>query len=775
VTAEARARARGLFAEALQRPHAERAAFVDAASGSDPSLREEVLSLLHSYARSGSFLEDSGAAFECLSDALSAGSILGGFRIVRRIAQGGMGSVYEADQERPPRRVALKIVRAGSSSDAGWRRFELEVEVLARLQHPGIAQIYESGFDSGRPFFAMELIPGARTILEHARELGLGTRERLELFARVCDAVHHAHQRGVIHRDLKPSNVLVDASGQPKVIDFGVARVTEGAAAVTQLTSFGQLIGTLRYMSPEQCSGDPHAIDTRTDVYALGVVLYELLAGRLPYEISQERFLDAARVIRDEPPARLPPQARELRGDVEAILTKALEKSPARRYQSAAELAADLRRHVAGEAIHARPATLGYAFRAFARRHRAFVGGAAAVLLALLVGLAGTAWQMTRARREAQRAGRINDFLVSLLAPYGVVALPDSGSEFASPLIEVTDVLLRAAQTVDVEFADDPESRAEMLDVVGEQLALWYRPEASDVLRRSLEIHRDLHGVDDLRTALCGAWLMLAVANDRDPPELSADEQAIAAVWIEQLATGAPSASDELLQSAIRWAQRSLALPMGPRELLLTACLAAATERFGPDSLEVVRVRSSMLGVLRQAGRTTEAEREARDLIELARAQPHAARLRFGPQLSLSHVLRAQGDLEGALRMANEARDAVMEIEGTPPLVCETHQLIGEILIELGRPEEAVQPLRAAVQWQRKWRGVRRRAWRDAQSALARALEEQGDFEAALDLRQESLESARRVRPPGDPEISLREHELATNEARARAAMPARH
>ncbi|MHC4695580.1 MAG: serine/threonine protein kinase, partial [Planctomycetota bacterium] len=216
---------------------------------------------------------------------------IGQFHIKNVIASGGMGKVYEAIQEHPRRTVAVKVMKQGIASRSALRRFEFESQLLARLRHPGIAQVFEAGtHDDGTgavPYFAMEYIPNARSITAFAKDKKLGTRDRLRLFARVCDAVHHGHQKGIIHRDLKPGNILVDSNGDPKIIDFGVARGTDSDMAVTTLqTDVGQLIGTLQYMSPEQCAADPHDIDTRSDVYALGVVLYELLCDRVPYTVT---------------------------------------------------------------------------------------------------------------------------------------------------------------------------------------------------------------------------------------------------------------------------------------------------------------------------------------------------------------------------------------------------------------------------------------------------------------------------------------------------------
>lgn len=313
---------------------------------------------------------------------------IGRYHIRRLIATGGMGAVYEATQDNPRRIVAVKVMKQGIASRSALRRFEYESQLLARLRHSGIAQIYEAGShhtDTGVvPYFAMEYIPNAKPITQFAEDKKWGTRQRLELFAKVCDAVHHGHQKGIIHRDLKPSNILVDSSGQPKIIDFGVARSTDSDMAVTTLqTDVGQLIGTLQYMSPEQCDADPHDIDTRSDVYALGVVLYELLCGKPPYDLTKIAMHQATRIIREHHPARLSTLNRTLRGDVETIALKALEKERERRYQSADEFGRDIQRYLTGEAIVARRASILYQLRIFARKNRAVFASLAAVFVIL--------------------------------------------------------------------------------------------------------------------------------------------------------------------------------------------------------------------------------------------------------------------------------------------------------------------------------------------------------------------------------------------------------
>ena len=313
-----------------------------------------------------------------------------------------MGTVYEAEQDNPRRTVALKVIRPGLVSPELLKRFSHEAQILARLQHPGIAQVYEAGMgEDGQPFFAMEFIRGM-PLDEYARSRGLDAAARLELLARVCDAVQHAHEKGVIHRDLKPGNILVDETGQPKVLDFGVAHVTAADLLTSaSRTQAGQLLGTLSYMSPEQIAADPAGLDGRSDVYTLGVILFELLAHRLPYQLDQLPVHEVARVIREQEPSRLGSIDTLYRGDVEIIVAKALEKDKTRRYASAGDLASDIRRYLRGEAILARPASALYQLRKFARRNRALVAGVSGIFAALLV---GTVVSIVFALRAAENA-----------------------------------------------------------------------------------------------------------------------------------------------------------------------------------------------------------------------------------------------------------------------------------------------------------------------------------------------------------------------------------
>jgi WD40 repeat protein/predicted Ser/Thr protein kinase len=420
-----RDRVQDLFDRAVALPQEERTAFLDAACADDHRLRTEVQSLLvydALFPESGGdvgILKSPIVPVPAPATSRTESALAHHFpvsieryRVLRRIAEGGMGTVYEAEQDSPRRAVALKVVRRGLASDAFVRRFRHEAQILARLHHPGIAQVYAAGLDDdGQPFFAMELIRGL-PLDEYVCRHSLDLRARAVLLAQVCDAVQHAHEQGVIHRDLKPANILVEESGRPKVVDFGVARAT-GADLLTAagLTRTGQLLGTPNYMSPEQVTAEPESIDRRADVYALGVILFELAADRPPLELEDRPVAEAARLILERDPPALGSIRPELRGDVETIAAKALEKNPARRYASAAELAADLRRWLDHEPIQARPPSALYHFRKFARRHKALVGGTAATVAALVLGMVtstlfaiGEAQQRGAAERNALQA-----------------------------------------------------------------------------------------------------------------------------------------------------------------------------------------------------------------------------------------------------------------------------------------------------------------------------------------------------------------------------------
>ena len=470
-----------LFTATFELSAEQRSAVLAERCDDDPSLRDEVEAMVARHAEDAAVLGTSALGVDAtvLRPAANLeGKRISHYHLKRAIGAGGMGAVYEAVQERPRRTVAVKVMNRGLRSRSSARRFEYESQILGRLRHPGIAQVFEAGtFQENEetvPYFAMEYIPGARTISQYANSTRLSTPERLELFIKVCHAVHHGHQKGVIHRDLKPANILVDGNGEPKIIDFGVARSTDSDMAVTTLqTDVGQLIGTLQYMSPEQCAADPHDLDTRSDIYSLGVVLFELLTDQLPYDVTKSPVHEAVQVVREATPIKPSTIDRTLRGDLETITLKALEKDRERRYASAIDLAQDLRRYLNHEPIQARPPSAMYHLRRFVRRNRPMAFAAAAIVLVLVGGIVATSWQSvlandarelavqardeeadqrTKAETEKALAEAVYEFMHHTLT-----AFPPGHHD-----ITLREVLDGAAATIDGEFPDQPLVEAEV-------------------------------------------------------------------------------------------------------------------------------------------------------------------------------------------------------------------------------------------------------------------------------------------------------------------------
>ena len=473
---------------------------------------------------------------------------IGQFSVRRLIGTGGMGAVYEAMQDNPRRKVAIKVMKRGITSASAQRRFHLEAQLLGRLHHPGIAQIYEAGtWDDGTggvPFFAMEYIAGAKELTQYASDKSLDTTQKLKLFASICDAVHHGHQKGIIHRDLKPGNVLVDRAGNPKVIDFGVARSTDSDLAVTtQQTDVGALIGTLQYMSPEQCEADPDIIDTRSDVYSLGVMLYELLSGKSPYDLGSMAIYDAAKVVREQPATRLSVVSPLLKGDLETIVSKAMAKDPDYRYQSAIELKQDLERYGRGDPISARPLSLSYQVSLLMRRNKPAVVAAGVVAGVLVVATALSIVFALRASSAETRALQAQALTVAELEKARVgqdfqrdILAMSSPRNAQGRTLSTQQILIEACAGIDDRFEGLPELAAETRLMVGELMF-------------------ELQMFDEADRQLNNAIAAIEARQGKDDPRVIGAMAALGRLWTEQ---GRASEADNVSAEALVRAKRAL-------------------------------------------------------------------------------------------------------------------------------------------------------------------------------------------------------------------------
>ncbi len=747
-----------LFHRLVEMPLDERTPCLDEWCGSDASLRSLVLQLL---------ANDDGAMGEFLRTPVINRSLppaqmldampvrVGRYTLVRRIGEGGMGAVFEATQDRPHRTVALKLIKPGYATHQVLRRFQHEAEILGQLQHPGIACIHDAGmaevqYAGGatlqQPYFAMELIRG-QSLIAFADERRLHSRQRLELLATICDAVHHAHQKGVIHRDLKPANILVTHEGTPKILDFGVARFTDSdLQSITMQVGIGQLIGTIQYMSPEQASGNRSELDTRSDIYSLGVILQELLTGKLPHDLQDRSIPEAARIIRDEEPTRLSSVNADFRGDLETITSKALEKDKNRRYQSATELGADIRRYLNDEPIAARPATTLYQFRKFARRNRGMVvAGAAAVfiLVAGVIASSALAVGQHRALQESERQRRIaeavNEFLnEDLLASADPTKEPDRS-------VSVREILDRSSAHIEGRFSDAPRVEAAIRKTLSNTYkALGEFSEARVHAARALDIYR-LTGAPDDRDAIDAANKLAVIernlGREGDAEKLFRESLAVAETRYGN--------EDETTLSIMN----NLALLLERKRQL-----AEAAELLK----HVVEVRGRLLGeeheryrtslnnlalVYASMGRYKEAEPLHLKELELSRRID-------GPEhpdtlLSLNNlaVLYANRDeykkAEPLMREVLEIRSRVLGPDH--PATLDSMDSLGGVLMGLRRFDEAESILKAALAKTEVVHGLENPETLDARDRMVEMYVRSERWDEAEPLNQVSLETRRRV------------------------------
>ena len=567
----------------------------------------------------------------------SPGQTIGGrYKLLEEIGSGGMGVVYLAEQTEPlRRRVALKVIKLGMDTKGVIARFEAERQALAVMSHPNIARVFDAGAtETGRPYFVMELVQGI-PITDYCDTNKLATEERLALFVPVCEAVQHAHQKGVIHRDLKPSNILVsvlDGEPVPKIIDFGIARATsQRLSSSTFVTEQGQMIGTPDYMSPEQAEMSGLDVDTRTDIYSLGVILYQLLTGELPFDPVRLRsggLSEIQKMIREvEPPKastrvgtrkgtrtdaadkrRTDPGSlrRLLRGDLDWITMRAMAKDRTRRYASASELAADVGRHLHSEPVLAGPPRASYRIGKYVRRHRVGVTAAAVALAAVLVGIAGTSIGFVRARRaerkavtEAQTAKQVSDFLVSLFA----VSDP---SESKGNSVTAREILDQGAARIEKDLAGQPVQQARLMTTIGDVYkSLGLYAKAGMMLDKGLALRREALGekspevVDSL----------LSVGDlYRDEGKYNEAEKALERALA--ISEGLPG-RDESQDAQILHSLGILYDTQGqyvPAEADLRRAVAIREKVLGPEHEDVARSLNSLAVILWNEGKYDDAE-----------------------------------------------------------------------------------------------------------------------------------------------------------------------
>ena len=732
-------RVRDLFHSVCELPEPERSTRLADACGDDGALLAEVEALLRYHREEDdddSFGESKlGIGMELIAESVGEGDHvedtprkIGPYTIVRKIGEGGMGSVFEAIQDKPRRKVALKIVRPGLTSREVMRRFEREADVLGHLQHPGIAQIYEAGtakvtMDSGlvieQSFLAMELIDGV-TLTDHTRQQDLNTHDRLTLFAKICDAVQHAHQKGIIHRDLKPGNILVTPQGEPKTLDFGIARLTDAdMAMVTMQTDVGQLIGTLAYMSPEQVLGDSRLLDTRSDVYALGVILYELLTGRLPHDVRNCSVPEATRMIREDDPQPISTLNSTLRGDVATITTKALEKDKECRYSSAAELAADVRRFLVDEPIIARPATTTYLLRKFAKRNKGLVAALCSIAAALVLGLGLASYGFVSASRERDRAldaeaqsEAVTSFLSKTLSS---VDPSEQGRD-----VTVRQILDASAGSIGEEFSDQPLVEARLRHTIGRTyLGLGVFDAASEQLERAKDIRLQRLGLEHTDT----------------------------------LATLTELAEVYRIQERYEQSME-----------LFDRALLASQNVLGADHKATLDLLLTRTQVLEDFDRIDEAEGQIRLVLDrrLVALGPHHADTALTKR-RLGGLLLRRGKYEEAEPLLRAALEYFRANKGrTHPETCESLNAVAGLEEALGRFREAESLFRELVEINREVFGEEHPTYGQSLRSLASNLWESGNYSESEALFREVLAIYENVYGPDHMEVANTLRYLAT-------------
>ncbi len=818
-----------VFHQALaQGTLADRHTFLEQACGGNVELRQRVEALLAAHDEAASFLPlpamDSAPNEAPIAE--GPGTRIGKYKLLEQIGEGGFGIVFMAEQEEPVRRrVALKIIKLGMDTRQIVARFEAERQALALMDHPHIAKVLDGGAtESGRPYFVMELVKGA-SITEYCDQNRLPIAQRLVLFIQVCQALQHAHVKGLIHRDIKPSNVLVtlqDGRPEVKVIDFGIAKATDARLTEkTLFTEFQQLIGTPQYMSPEQAGGSLD-IDTRSDVYSLGVLLYELLTGATPFdpkELRSKAYDEMRRILREvDPPTpstrlhglkdSLPSVAASraieprkldvmLRGELDWITMKALEKERARRYESASALAADVMHYLADEPVVAAAPSRRYRLAKFIRKYRGPVIATAAILTTLVAGMAGTtvgligqSRQRAIAVEQAAVAQAVSKFLSDMFAR------ADPG-KLMGDKVTVVQAMAAAVNELDQgTLRDQPRVEAEVRETIGNTLvALGRFQDAESNFRRALELRRAAGEADHraMTNALNGQaivqrqlgnhsraealWRQALDIARRDP---EGDELRVAGILsnlgltlldqnrLEEAAAIFRDSLDihhrlvpqETLESARVQSNLASALLMQGKindaEPLIRRALEARRRELPPGHPDVADALNNLSEVLRSQGKLGEAEAQVREAVEIARQSLPEGHATIGVWLNnLGSILQARGKLEEAVTQSQEALTVLRQaLPKQHPQIAVALNNLGEQLAAQGKGAEAEPLLREAVAMFRATLPPGHPDIAKGINNLAIVLQGEKRLAEAEVLFRESLELIRKRLPPGHPQLA---------------------
>jgi eukaryotic-like serine/threonine-protein kinase len=825
-------REEAIFAGALQLPPGKRRDYVISACGDDAALLQEILGLIQAHEKGGPLGESAAvpevAALPASPPGLQKGDRIGRYQILQLLGQGGYGAVYVAEQEQPVRRrVALKLIKLGMDTEQVVARFEAERQALSMMDHPNIAKVLDAGAtETGRPFFVMELVRGIK-MTEYCDQNQLSTAQRLELFAQVCRAIQHAHQKGIIHRDIKPSNILVtlhDGVPVPKVIDFGIAKaINQRLTDKLVFTELQQFVGTPAYMSPEQAEMSGLDVDTRSDVYSLGVLLYELLTGQTPFDPAQlaKAGLDAMRrTIREQEPPRpstklstmeagdlttiarqrcsAPPKLiHQLRGDLDWIVMKALEKDRTRRYETASNFARDIEHFLRGEPVHAHPPSQLYRFKKMVARNKVVCAASAAIALAVLAGLVVSTWMflikqqaLQRADREARRSQQVARFLEEMLQGVGPAVALGRDTQL---LREILDKTLKRVTT---ELKDQPEVQAEICNTIGEvyralgqsakaeqmhrgaralqsqspgvnraavatslhDLALVLRDqgqltEAESLHRQALELRRKLYGENNADVANSLNHLGLVLRDEGKSAE--AETLHRTALETQKRIFGERHAAVAISLNNLALALRDQGKP-AEAEATLRESLALEQQLYGPTNPAVAITLDNLAFVLRDLERLDDAEKLERQSLDLLRRIFPAQHPVVATALhNLALIRSAQGNFADAEKLCLEALAMRRQLQGAEsPEIAASLDNLALILRRLKRLPEAETNAYAALAVRQKLYSETSLPAAASLNTLGLVFHDEGKLAQAEDCFRRALEMQRKFLPGPHPAVA---------------------